>query len=55
MTFHLQLVFARGEPPHMWNYHIPGFIRISLLYEGEYDVVDNFLWGIAELEAPFGG
>ncbi|KAA1256874.1 hypothetical protein LF1_00400 [Rubripirellula obstinata] len=38
--------FRSCEPPHMWNYHIPGFIRISLLYEGEYDVVDNFLWGL---------
>lgn len=42
--------FAMHEPPHMWNYHVPGFMVGALLHESEIDIVDGFVWHLREME-----
>ncbi len=36
--------FSLSMPPHMWNYHLPGFMLASLLHESEYEPTDSFMW-----------
>ena len=36
--------FSSVLPPHMWNYHLPGFITASLLHESEHEPTDSFMW-----------
>ena len=36
--------FSSFDPPHLWNYHLPGFLSASLLHESECDTLDGFMF-----------
>jgi len=36
--------FSSYSSPHMWNYHLPGFISASLMDEDSCDVLDGFMY-----------
>ena len=36
--------FSSAINPHMWNYHLPGFMMASLLHETEHEPTDSFMW-----------
>lgn len=47
--------FALHSPPHMWNYHVPGFMTASLLHDQEHDVTDGFMWRMREMDSTARG
>ncbi len=37
--------FSSFNPPHMWNYYLPGFISFSLVYdERSVDALESFMF-----------
>ena len=36
--------FSSDPNPHMWNYHLPGFMMASLMHESEHEPTDSFMW-----------
>lgn len=36
--------FSSIESPHLWNYHLPGFLLASLLHENACEKLDSFMY-----------
>lgn len=41
--------FAQHQSPHMWNYHVPGFMTASLLHAEECEATDGFMWRMRDV------
>jgi len=44
--------FRLHNPPHMWNYYLPGFFMASLRDDPCFMTLDSVMLGLRELEVP---
>lgn len=42
--------FSLHKPPHMWNFHVPGFMTASLLHADDCEATDGFMWRLREFD-----
>lgn len=42
--------FRLHDPPHLWNYYLPGFLTASLKDDPGFMTLDSVMWGLRELE-----
>ena len=44
--------FRLYDPPHMWNYYLPGFLTAALTDDLDFMTLDSVMWALRELEVP---